>query len=54
MDSFEYVLYLIAMFLLPVTAFVAGWALFTLAFCAVALIKRQPVAPVLKEMLEEW
>jgi hypothetical protein len=44
----------ILLFIGPVLALTAGWALFTLAFCARALIKRQPVGPVLREMLEEW
>ncbi|GAB0151075.1 hypothetical protein [Marinobacterium sp. BA1] len=44
----------ILLFAGPLLALTAGWALFTLAFCARALIKRQPVGPVLREMLEEW
>jgi len=44
----------ILLFIGSVLALTAGWALFTLAFCAKALIKRQPVGPVLREMLEEW
>jgi len=44
----------ILLFICPVLALTAGWALFTLAFCMRAVIKREPVRPVLREMLEEW
>ena len=44
----------ILLFIGPVLALTAGWALFTLVFCAKALIMRQPVGPVLREMLNEW
>jgi hypothetical protein len=44
----------ILLFAGPLLALTAGWSLFTLAFCIRALIKRQPVGPVLREMLEEW
>jgi len=44
----------ILLFIGPVLALTAGWSLFTLAFCIRAVIKRQPVWPVLREMLNEW
>lgn len=54
MDSAEYIAYLIVVFFSPVAAFVAGWVIFTAGRCLIAALKRQPVAPVIKEMLEEW
>jgi len=44
----------ILLFTAPLLALTAGWAVFTLTFCFWAFIKRQPIAPVFKEMLEEW
>ena len=48
------VIQIILIFSAPVAAFVGGWALFTTGRCLFAALKRQPIAPVFKEMLEEW
>ena len=44
----------ILIFMAPAAFFVGGWVIFTAGRCLIAAPKRQPVRPVLMEMMEEW